>query len=108
MISPLAASWDGRSQDRDGDLTCRRLITLPLVTGAPPGQRLRRNEPRDVLPLFLAESALLVWFDHAGANADQVRVPHASEGIQGGESRNRPPHASLPRQQRDSRRGTVR
>ncbi len=50
----------------------------------------------DVLQVFLAGNALLVRFAAADGDADAVCVPDASEGIQGGESRHGPAHASLP------------
>src|ERR1019366_3122570 len=60
----------------------------------------RHHAARNLLPLLLAEGAVLVRLDYADANAHEVRVSHASEGIQAGESRDRPAHAPLPRTQR--------
>src|ERR1051325_570331 len=65
-------------------------------------------ESRNLLPLLLAQVTVLVRFDSPDGDTDKIRVSHAPEGIQAGESQHRAPHASLPRVERDSGRHRLR
>src|SRR5450432_3913545 len=47
------------------------------------------DEPRDVLPLFLAQGPVLVPVAPADRNAHAIHFPDASQGIQGGEGGHR-------------------
>ena len=53
------------------------------------------DESGNVLPLFLAETTLLVRRARAYANAIAVCLPDASEGIQAGEGEHGAAHASV-------------
>lgn len=58
------------------------------------------HESRNVLQMFLAAAAVLVPDVASDGDTHAVRFPDESEGIQAGESRHWPPHASLFAEQR--------